>query len=116
MALPAEVHLDAYRGDSWAQTFRLKGIDPDTGLEEALDLTGCEVASAVRDVAGAITPINVQVTLPPTLGEVTIGLPPELEAGKYGYDVEVTEPTGIVTTWVRGRLNVVDDVTHGLVP
>jgi hypothetical protein len=103
---PANIDLDCYSGDTWAQTFRLisNGVP--------VDLTGAQVAAWARR---SETVEQLQVTVDPTLGEVTIAQPAAggLEPGPYQYDVEVISQDGTVKTWIRGRLIVERDVTHG---
>ena len=94
----------AYRGDTWSQTFRFT----------PLDLTTAVVASWITDVEGNITYLNVTTDAPS--GAVTIELPPDVAAGHYDYDVEVTDGGGVVTTWVRGKLTVALDVTNAPPP
>lgn len=103
MALPATVDLDFYRGDTWAQSFRLSR----DGLP--LDLTGAAVACWARR---SEIVAQLQVTVGPDPGVVTIA-DGVLAAGPWRYDLEVTEAGGTVQTWVRGRLIVEEDVTHG---
>jgi hypothetical protein len=103
--LPVTVNLDGYRGDSWSQQFRFKDG------ETPHDLTNATITSAVRDRNGTVTQLTVtiadQVASP---GQLTIATPTTLATGYYDYDVQVTEGT-IVTTWVKGRLAVGQDVT-----
>ena len=104
MVLPAAINLAAYRGDTWAQTFRFKY---DTA---PLDLTGATVAAQARD--GSTTTSLVVTVTNPTGGEVQVALPAgSLPAGSYSYDIEVTK-AGQVTTWVRGQLVLTRDVTN----
>jgi hypothetical protein len=104
-SLPVTVNLNAYGGDSWAQTFVFKDGD-------ALhDLTGATIASWVRNPAGTTTHLVVSVD-DPTNGEVTIGPPSGgLPSGIYAYDVEVDDTNGVLT-WVKGQLSVEGDVTN----
>jgi hypothetical protein len=104
--LPVTYNLKAYRGDTWSRTFRLLLV----GVP--IDLTSATVAcwAGMQDTH---TPLPTTIGEPPTNGEVTIGMPdPPLAAGAYSYDLEVTEVDGKVTTWVRGRLQVEQDVTN----
>lgn len=101
--LPAIIDVAAYRGDTWQQTFRFSdGTTP-------IDLTGATVACWAKN--GAV-PIPLQVTTGPDPGLVTIALPEDFTAGNYRYDIEVTNPDSTVTTWVRGRLDVTQDITN----
>jgi hypothetical protein len=102
-ALPASVDLSAYRGDSWTQTFRLlEGTVP-------FDLTGATAASWAA--LNGQPPIVLPTTIGPDPGTVKIALPTTIAAGAYRYDLEITK-TGVVTTWIRGRLVVEQDVTN----
>jgi hypothetical protein len=103
--LPAITDLTAYRGDTWTQEFRL--------LEDTVpvDLTGASVECwAVRSAGSRL---ELEVTVGPDPGVITLRLPADAEAGNYRYDVEVTDAGGDVTTWIRGRLDVIGDVTNG---
>jgi hypothetical protein len=101
--LPVTVNLRAYRGDTWAQTFRF--IHDDVPI----DLTDAAVASWAESPEGCWQ----LVAAPADDGLVTISMPdPPLDANPYSYDVEVTNPDGTITTWVRGRLTVEQDVTN----
>ena len=105
-ALPVTVDLTAYRGDSWAQTFRF--LEAGTPI----DLAAATVAAQARKFDGEVVPLVAAKGDP---GEVTIGLPPGgLDCGSWTYDVEVTfpDPDPSVTTWVRGTLTVSPDVTN----
>jgi hypothetical protein len=61
---------------------------------------------------------GTHVVLPTTIidaanGRISIALPPSMVAGKYQYDVEVTDSNG-VNTWVRGILDVIQDITNAV--
>jgi len=104
MTLPVIHDLDAYRGDSWAQTFRFKR---DTTYE---DLTSATVTGALKGSDGVTHPLTVTKT-DATNGEVTVQLPSEeLPYPFYDYDIQVAM-SGETQTWVRGRLAFTDDVT-----
>lgn len=103
---PVQVNLEAYRGDSWTQSFNLKR----DGLP--YNLTGSTVASwAAFDGSHTVLPVTV-IDAPG--GRFSIGLPSTMKAGKYQYDVEVTDSGGLVTTWIRGILDVQQDVTNAV--
>jgi len=105
VSLPVTVNLEAYRGDSWSQTFRLlSGTNP-------IDLTGAVIECEARSEAGAVHALTIARGQP---GEVTISLPSaSIPFGTYAYDLEITEG-GVVTTWVRGKLALDRDVTNEL--
>jgi hypothetical protein len=101
--LPVTYNLKAYRGDTWSQTFRF------VYAGTPVDLTGATVAcwAVAKDIPFALSCATAAE------GMVTITMPdPELEPGAYSYDVEVIDVSGTVTTWVRGRLQVEQDVTN----
>ena len=64
-----------------------------------------------RDTTGEIH--ELAVTVGPAAGEVTIAFADEAAVPRdvYDYDVEVTI-AGAVRTWVRGRLQILRDVTN----
>ena len=101
--LPATVDLAWYHGDTNAQTFRLTdGTNP-------IDLSGATVACWAQNGS---TPVVMAVTVGPDPGEITISPPVAgIDAGSYAYDLEVTD-TGEIVTWIRGRLNVAQDITN----
>jgi hypothetical protein len=105
MALPATANLTAYRGDSWAQTFRFLEDD------QPVDLNDTTVASWARPKTGTAA-LPLLTTIGPDPGTVTLALPTEIQPGTYAYDVEITDATGTVTTWVRGDLRIDRDVTN----
>lgn len=104
MSLPATADLEAYRGDTFLQAFRLlEDGDP-------VDLDGATVSSWASSGTNGTVEFVTEVT---GAGELTIGAEAgSLEALSYRYDVEVTMPDGTVKTWVRGRLKVLADVTN----
>jgi hypothetical protein len=104
--LPVTYNLKAYRGDTWVQAFRFIWQDA------PLDLNGSKVEAWVANPDG-VWPLPVTVT--PDDGVVTLGMPEEeLDANAYSYDIEVVDADGVVTTWVRGRLTVSQDVTNAV--
>jgi hypothetical protein len=105
VSLPAIVDLDCYRGDTWAQSFLL------VSNGQPVDLAGAGVAAWAR--RSEIVE-QLLVTVGPDPGKVTIAQPEGgLEFGPYQYDLEVAAADGTVKTWIRGRLIVERDVTHG---
>jgi hypothetical protein len=105
--LPVTVNLEAYRGDTWSQSFAFKlGTNP-------IDLTGASVSAWMRDPGGVTDGLDVAIEDAP--GTVTLRLPvPVPPPNAYVYDIEVTDAADVVTTWVRGRLIVRRDVTNEL--
>jgi hypothetical protein len=105
VALPATVDLECYRGDTWAQSFRLSADG------NPVDLAGATVACWARK---SELVEHLAVTVGPDPGVVTIAMTNGgISPGAWAYDLEVTDATLTVKTWVRGRLIVERDVTHG---
>lgn len=103
--VPVSVDLIAYRGDTWSETFRI------TSGGAPIDLTGATVASWATDLDGVKTELTTVVDVPNAA--ITIMFPSNVvvRAGHYSYDIESTKDD-IVTTWVRGRLVVQQDITN----
>lgn len=107
---PLRVDLTTYRGDTWTQEFRfLKGGEP-------VDLTGATLESSCRSQLGESYPMPVTVIGDPSEGVITLGIADwdEVPPGDHSYDIEATSGDGTVTTWVRGRMRVLRDVTNEL--
>lgn len=102
--LPATVDLACYQGDTWTQTFRF--LDDQN---EPLNLADTSFAAAARDRWQRLAPLQVTVT-DPADGTINLALPEGgLPAGLYEYDLQADQ--GSVSTWVRGGLQVQQDIT-----
>jgi hypothetical protein len=108
--LPAEFNVSAYHGDEWSIVFQLNDQ-----ANTPHDLTGGSLNCDAEDNTGGLTPLTVAAGADPTTGTVTISPPTAgLAAGVYRYDLVVgTDPRGTLsyTTWARGQLTVVPDIT-----
>src|SRR5262245_34330962 len=103
--LPGNADLQAYRGDSWSQTFTFRENNV------LVNLTGATIAAWARDQSGAIFHFNVANG--GAAGTATLSFPvPPFPPGTYRYDVEVTDSTGKISTWVRGNLRIEGDITN----
>jgi hypothetical protein len=116
MGLPVTSNLTVYRGDTWSQGFRFLRDDL------PVDLTGATVESEARPTnnghhsAATRIPLQVDVTNAPN-GEISLSLPSDLHTmppADYVYDIEIAEADTTVTTWIRGTLTVLRDVTNEL--
>jgi hypothetical protein len=106
-SLPAKVNLPVYRGDSWQQTFRLLQGD------EPLDLTSMTIASQARGTTQEVYDLVAVPVGDPSQGVIQLERPTDdLPADLYDYDIELTDPGNVVTTWIHGRLKVSRDVTN----
>jgi hypothetical protein len=105
IGLPVEFDFRIYHGDTWAQAFRLLQAGA------PVDLTGATVASSVVDAQDVTTALTVTI-LNAVDGRLQISAPTgALAVGAYDYDVQVTDTTSAVTTWIKGQLLVDPDVT-----
>ena len=87
-----------------------------------LNLTGYTARLFIRVAADApatlleLTTTNNRITLGGTAGTVTLSasdtLTGALPEGDCVYDLELTAPSGTVTTWVAGTITVVPKVTR----
>lgn len=106
-----------YRGDS--RTLRVTV----TSGGSPVDLTGYSIAFTVRpdeDADAVITkssadPTEINIT-DAANGRLEIYLQPadteNLQLRSYDYDVEITSPTGVVSTVVVGTLTILKDITR----
>jgi hypothetical protein len=105
IGLPVTYDLRIYHGDTWAQAFRL--------LQQGapVDLTGSTVESSAEDTNNVTTALTVTI-LDAVDGRLQISAPAgTLAVGDYDYDVQVTDASSDVTTWIKGQLIVDPDVT-----
>jgi hypothetical protein len=102
---PDQIHIQVWHGDHWTQEFRFSdGTNP-------IDLTGLLFTSQARSTLGQLNELVVSVPIP---SNGTIYLQPPaagtLEPDLYDYDIQVDDG-GTVKTWIRGRIQVSQDVT-----
>jgi hypothetical protein len=102
---PETVHIQVWHGDDWTHELRFV-----TGAGDPLDLTGLTFTSQARSTLGQLTELVVTVPIP-TNGTVYLQPPPAgLTPDLYDYDLQADE-AGTITTRVRGRIRVDQDVT-----
>lgn len=82
-----------------------------------LDLDGYSAAAQMRKTYSSSTATNFTATIASASeGTVSISLTPTqtnaLKAGRYVYDVEITDAGGIVTRVVEGQIEVTPGVTR----
>lgn len=105
--LPITVDLEAYRGDSWTQTFRLlRGGAP-------IELNDVVIKCVALHIS-TTTNTDLVVIVEPDPGVFTLALPSDVRAGLYKYDVEITDTVGQVKTWIKGKLEIEKDVTNAI--
>ena len=107
---------DQYKGDTFnGVTFTIK----EGANKTPIDLTGVSILSQFRanEVTGAIQQsfsIGSGITLTDATGGVFSIDPFTLDwnTGTFFYDIQITFPNGDVRTYVKGSLNVLQDVTN----
>lgn len=111
--MAVKVNLSIDQGSTYATTFDL--TNEDTG--EILDLTTYSAAGQIRKhyTSSVAVPITCQVNTTP--GILTISLSAnttrQLTAGRYVYDVELTDSvSGSVTRIIEGIITVNPEVTR----
>lgn len=104
-ATPARINLTCYHGDSWSQSFRFLAGD------QPLDLSGLTARAQARDSLGQTSDLAASILAEP--GTIQIALPEGgLPADTYDYDLELEDPAGAISSWVRGKLRIERDVTR----
>lgn len=133
----AEVNIEAYRGDTFNKLFfRIKDIVD--GEQVPANISGSQFTLQVRIRAQASNVIKTfnnsffvlglsndakdyfeenNIPSGSTLDEVHINIPAEemrFEAGKYFYDLEFRLPDGEIFTPIRGRFDLIQDITRDI--
>ena len=113
--LPISYTLDIYAGDDRDFTIRLKN---DSG--DPINLTAYSALMQIKtDVCGAVdlgivgvidSPITGLINFPITNIE-SQALALNCSTTCYKYDVQLTEPSGGIKTYLRGAVKVYEDVT-----
>jgi hypothetical protein len=108
--IPGRYSLMVYRGDTARWTFVLWANAAKT---VAADLTGVAVKSQIRNRPGGVLVLELPcvVTLPNTVGIVLTAAQCAALPAAAVWDMQLTYPTGDVSTVVSGGVNVVPDVT-----
>lgn len=114
--LPATYNITLYQGDSWTRWLTLEDAQ---GMP--VPLGEWQIRGQVRSSHGATAVLaEFEVTLDPeTPGRFCLSLSPAATAqlkpalvGDYVYDLEFTDTLGRVSTYLRGTLGVLPDVTR----
>lgn len=111
------VNFTARTGDTWQAVFKWKQED-----RTPFDLTGYTARMMVRKsweattVNASISTASGGIDIVPLEGKVTMTIGPAvtatLTASPYVYDLELTSPTGVVTTVLSGKFTVLRDVSR----
>jgi hypothetical protein len=101
-------------GADFSQSFTLEGTDTNSSF----DLTGYTVASQMRKWAGSTSSTSFTATIesPPTIGQILLRLTATqttaLKAGRYIYDVVITDEFGVKNRVIEGMVIVTEGVTR----
>lgn len=101
------------QGTDWSAILTFTNVD---GTPR--DFTNCTVAGQLRKGYGSTTYTAITTTFiaPPTSGKIKLALgnatTSALKAGRYVYDVEVTETVGTKSRVVEGILTLTPEVTR----
>ena len=98
----------------FAQSFNLES----SGGEFPLNLTGYKITAQFRKWSGSSTSVSFGTTItnPPTRGQIYLTLNSEqtknLKAGRYVYDVVITDIYGVKSRVIEGMVLVREGVTR----
>jgi hypothetical protein len=101
-------------GADFSQSFTLEGTDTNSSF----DLTGYTVAAQMRKWAGSTSSTSFTATIesPPTIGQILLRLTATqttaLKAGRYIYDVVITDEFGVKNRVIEGMVIVTEGVTR----
>ena len=109
--MATKINLIVDQGATFETTLNLTDDNDD-----AVDLTGYTGAGQIRKHFTSSNATSFVVTLGGANGTLTIGLTANttanLVAGRYVYDIEVTDNTGIVSRLFEGIVTVTPQVTR----
>lgn len=101
-------------GSDFSQSFTLEGNDSNS----TFDLTNYTVASQMRKWAGSssYTAFTAEIVQPPTEGQVLLTLTANqtknIKAGRYIYDVVITDNYGLKNRVIEGNVLVREGATQ----
>lgn len=113
---PSNYPLKIYRGDTYRWRYTLWA---DTAKTQPVDLTGAAVTAEIRDKPGGalLTSLACVVTLPNIIdATLTATASAGLPADGGNWDMQLTYPSGDVSTIISGRVEVTADVTGSALP
>ena len=107
--MASTLNFTTKRGDTFKQTDFQININT-----VPLDLTGGFVKIQLRKEAGGIVAFTPSLTIfNPTNGEFCIDEQIiDIQACIYKYDIQITQSSGEVDTWVSGLFTITDDITR----
>lgn len=110
MATKANLIIDA--GTDFSTTITI--VNNET--EDVVDLTGYEARAQMRKHYSSVSYVEFGASIDPEGGDVTLTLSSEettaLKPGRYVYDVEVVNQSGIVSRILEGIVTITPNVTR----
>jgi hypothetical protein len=108
--MPGTANLAIYQGDDYAAVVTvMQGSGP-------ADLTGytaqAEMRTGAADCAPVAWEINAQVNPPNFINLLIPASATALMSGSYCWDLQITDPTGLVTTILAGGVTVTREITR----
>lgn len=116
MSRQLDTKITGYTAADCIYTFLAEGIDPDTGVITAIDISALTIVFTVDDTAGGekwVGGVATGITRTGIAGEFTVWIPlttmQDLDPGEYR--IGCTMSDGTVTTMIlRGSLTVQDGI------
>ena len=111
MAVYSNIVID--QGADYSASIDVTDSDGDT-----IDLTGYTAAGQIRKTYSSSTAVNFTVSIasPASAGTLNIGLSNTqtnaMKAGRYVYDVEITNSGGVKTRVLEGQVEITPGVTQ----
>jgi len=111
MAVYSNIVID--QGADYSASIDVTDSDGDT-----IDLSGYTAAGQIRKTYSSSTAVNFTVSIasPATAGTLNIGLSNTqtnaMKAGRYVYDVEITNSGGVKTRVLEGQVEITPGVTQ----
>lgn len=103
-----------FRGDTWRRSWVIQDA-----AGHPVDLTGAAARLHVRDAAGVkvmeASTADGRLTLQPAAGRIDLVMPSAatgVAPGTYRFDIEVTYPSGVRTTYEQATLVVMEDMSR----
>jgi hypothetical protein len=108
LVTPANHNWYLYRNDSWSVTLT---FEDDTNTP--LDLSGVEIEMQIKKspTATALKSLTIGEGLNVTGNNVSIDTIADIPKGSYVWDMQFSYPSGRVVTYLKGVVNVTEDVT-----
>jgi hypothetical protein len=107
--MASTLNFTTKRGDTFKQTdFQINVNDV------ALNLTGADVKMQLRKEPGGVVALEVPITIFDAVnGEFCIDEQIiDIQACSYRYDIQITQASGEVDTWISGLFTITDDITR----